>query len=70
MARGPVCQAQVCATNGRCILAPVRRVNSIWRLLFFIQDAHPVSDEMLPGFFYSLEDGRMRDAADGSVVNL
>jgi hypothetical protein len=72
MAHGPVCQAQVRATNGRCILTPVRRVNSIWRLSFFIQDAHPVSDEMLPGFCLRLTvTGRdkVHDAADRTMVN-
>ncbi len=67
-----VCQAQVCATSWRRILTPVRRVNSIWRLSFLIQDAHPASDEMLPGFCLRLTvTGRdkMHDAADRTVVN-
>ena len=67
MARGLVCQAQVSATNRRCILTPIRRVNSIWRLCLFIQDAHPVSDETLPGFCLRLTvmgRDKVHDAAD------
>jgi hypothetical protein len=35
----------------------------------FIQDAHPVSDETLPGFLFAGK-GKMHDAADGTAVHL
>jgi hypothetical protein len=45
-------RARACAMRRRCILTSVRRASSIWRLSHFIQDAHQVSDETLPGFLF------------------